>query len=257
MPTRLDTFRDALHRSWCASFDAYEIEPNVFSLATPFVHGDGDGYAVVCERTAAGWRLTDRGSYLAFLEAEGWEMTDSRLRAVGQDVAKLGCTLEGNEIATMIEGELDAVIIADFLKVASWLSTKPDLQQEEAQEQYRTRLVRQVTRVTAAKVDAGWHDPNTDPKAHWRVDARVEAATPVLLMAVASDAKAERTAATGSWLLGKGLGTIVAAVNPEARVSDAAIGRIEDMVGPSSVEHIHLDEITVAGLMRRHNALVG
>jgi hypothetical protein len=259
-PTRLDTFRDALRRSWCEGFEAFEVERNVFSLATPFIHGDGDAYAIVCERTPGGWRLTDRGSFLARLEAEGWELNDARVKSLTGDLSRLGCDLKDRAISTEIEGELDAVVLADYLKAVSWLAVKPDLLPEEGQEQYRTKLMREIVDITASKVEPAWYDRNSDPKGHWRVDARIEAdapTRPVLLMAVATDAKAERTAATGSWLADKRVGTVIAAVNPDARLSDAVVGRMQDMLGPGFVDFVHVEKTSVTGLLRRYGALVG
>ncbi len=238
--SQMERIRDlaaALKEDWCASFSVHPLREGAWALATPFLMPDGDGFVVVIDRTADGWRLSDSGvtASRAFAHETVTAAREGRFRTAA---ALSELSVDGWTLSLTLPDFPDAVEVAHFLRavMAAYVAPGWELTTERT-DRYTQRVRDAIVRQLAPSVPTAnnWH-PSQDEQTLYRTDLRIIGRDePVLLFAVGNDHRAGVTALSvhqyHEW---KVPGVPFAAVKPT--VGSKAIARLEAVLGDGRVE---------------------
>jgi Domain of unknown function DUF1828 len=240
----LADLRAALKQDWCDSFDVVELDADTWTLITPFVMPDGDGFTVLLQRTASGWRLSDAGitASRAFADADTAGGREKRFRNAA---ALFGLDVEEWTLSVELSQFPAAADVSRFLRAAMSAYAAPEVGLPLEREHHYVRQLRQavVTRLElGVRHRNNWH-PQQDAQRLYRTDLRIETeARPVLVFAVGTDDRAGVTALSiGKYREWDIPGVSFAAVRPT--VTSKAVARLQDALGDRQVERIDPDDL--------------
>jgi hypothetical protein len=253
--TRDGTLQEELKREWCAGFEVVPIDDHTFTLVTPFIMQDGDGFSLVVERSPSGWRLTDRGATASrvFTTTDATAARERRFQLAAQ---AFGVNLDRWSLSLELPGPPEIYDVAHFLKALSAAAGSPQLETaEDREEHYSVRLREFVTSRLPAEVRraTSWAPPEDLGRGLYKVDLRLDPPhrSPLLIFTVGTAMKAERAVGTAlrlkEWAVE---GDRVVAVKPS--VPSPSVYRLQDAVGEDRVARLDLaSDITTSGSLRR------
>lgn len=234
-PSLADIFRD-LEADWCDSFSVVRIEEALWSVTTPFLMPDGDGYAVLIRQTASGWQLTDGGTTAArsFSDLAMSAAREARFRLA---VEMLGLELEDWTATLDLPAVPDATDIAFFVKAVAAAQLAPALEvTTERSDRYSERMRTAIASAIApgVRIQPDWY-PSIDERQLYRSDVYIEIPTnPVLMFTVGNAERAATTALSveryREWDVP---GVPFAIVKPT--VGSKSVYRLQDVVGEDNV----------------------
>lgn len=191
----MDELTRSLGRAWCEAFAVAEVSDGTYSVASPFLLPDGDGFAVLLERTENGWRLTDGGitASRAFGSLDVTAAREKRFRAAAD---ALGVALVDWELSLDVPSALDVRDLAHFMRAVMTAASAPGLESvpEEREEYYSKQLSDLIRARVSAPVTTEVF-VREDARQLYRVDLRIERPqrAPVMIFTVGNEVKAERT----------------------------------------------------------------
>jgi hypothetical protein len=179
-----------------AAFAAHEVSAGRIVIQTPFQFGDGDGYAVVIEANASGWRLTDMGGTASHLAVEDIDFTPARLEMLVDIAEDSGFSFDDLVLSRVQPRIPDQFDVADLLQAIAMLTAIRFLSREQIRRLYRDDVAKFVeARVPQANRVFRWSPP-TDAKGVYASDALLWPAAkmtlPTTLFAVGNAEQAER-----------------------------------------------------------------
>lgn len=251
---RVRDLASSLKEDWCASFSVHQLHENGWALVTPFLMPDGDGFTVLIEQRAFGWRLTDSGvtASRAFADRGSTAAREARFRTAA---TLSGLDVDGWALTATTPDFPDAIEVAQFLRatMAAYAAPAWELSGERG-DRYTQRLRDAIVDQLAPFVpnQNNWH-PTQDAESLYRTDLRIVASEeqPVLIFGVGNDHRAGVAALSVHQYYEWGVvGVPVAAVKPT--VGSKAISRLQDVVGDGGqVELMEADErFTIARVLQ-------
>lgn len=237
----LQDLANGLKQDWCTSFDVLPLGDGTWTIASPFIMPDGDGFAVVLKETAEGWLLTDAGTTAAraFADLDVGPNSEERFT---QTAKNLGLSVDDWELSLALPDFPDSLDVSYFLRGTTAAYMIPELlsRDGEAREDYYIGRLREavVERLApGVRSDNNWYPPQDENKLY-RTDLRISApARPVLVFAVGTNERASLTALSVRKYQEWGVdGTLFAAVRPT--VGGKAVARLQDTLGDEQVARI-------------------
>ena len=236
---RIADLAGGLKQDWCDSFDVVQIGESAWTLATPFVMPDGDGFVVVLERVEDGWTLSDKGitASRAFADVDFTTAAEQRFHAAA---SLFDLTLNSWHLSVKLSEFPTAMDVGRFLRATMAAYVAPDLHVAiDREDEFRLRLRDAIVSQLQPGVSTApnWAPPQDDGKLY-PTDLRIEAPErPVLVFAVGTDHKASLTAlSVGKYREWGVLGVPFAAVRPA--VGSKAVARLQDALGDDRVERM-------------------
>jgi hypothetical protein len=189
--------REEIFGRFCDLLKVYALRDGAFSLATPFMFGDGDGLPVILEPVESGWRLTDRGNASGHLFFDQ-DMTEARWDFVRRIADYDGLNISDQFVLSsdVFDSLPSAIDVADFIQSVARLGAVGGFA-VRPQDRYITKVRTEVQRWLPRGVarDEHWNDPTHDPYKTYTADLRVASAErPVVMFFVATDKKASDSA---------------------------------------------------------------
>lgn len=227
---------DRLLRDFCGALSVQPLQDGSFSLATPFLFGDGDALPIIAEHSDDGWRLTDRGGAAAHLFFDDIELTEARMNALGRLAGSDGCELDNSLVlAADLDAAPSAYDLADFIQAVAHIGAIAGLERRQPYQWYVTQVREEVeTWVPEQSVERQWTPPEDTVKAY-RADLKITAPQDVVIFIAGTDDKADRSALTARMYKDWEVPVIpVAAYNP-ATVTSASVTHLQDFVGDQAV----------------------
>ena len=181
-----------------ASFAVHEIEPERYLVQSPFQFEDGDGYPIVVERHAGGWRVTDLGGTASHLAVDDVDVTPVRLEML-VDIAEGSGFKFDNLVLSRVQAESPTEFdIADVVQAIAQLSALRFISRERVRRLYREDVARFIEEHVPQEFrDMRWRPPN-DSKGLYSTEALLRPSgpdqRPTTLFAVGNAEQAERTA---------------------------------------------------------------
>lgn len=140
MSTDVRALNEQLKREWCDAFSVSQLPDGSFTVTTPFLSGDGDGYPVVIDRRQGGWQLSDRGIAISNLRFGELEITQGRLQQIDRFATEQGCSNEAGVLTMSLAQAPTIEDIADFIELLAQVSGLPrHVAAERDSERFGTR----------------------------------------------------------------------------------------------------------------------
>jgi hypothetical protein len=142
------------------SFQFFELESDRFVLQTPFQFEDGDGFPIVLERRADGWRLTDEGSTASHLTVDEVDLTPARLEMLVDIAAGSGFGFDNFALMRTQADIPDVFDIADLVQAIAQLISIRYVTRDRVQHLYRDEVSRFIEQVVpTASRQMRWSPP--------------------------------------------------------------------------------------------------
>jgi hypothetical protein len=227
-----------LKEDWCASFDVLPLDDRTWTIATPFILPDGDGFAVLLRKAPGGWLLTDAGITASRAFAD-LQVTAAKEVRFTQAAEMLGLEVDEWVLNLRLPDFPDASDVSFFLRATTTVYMAPEMvlqTQETSDDRYITRLREAVVERLAPGVVSSnnWHPPQ-DEEMLYRTDLLIQTPyRPVLMFGVGTSERAGVTALSAvKYRQWKVDGIPFAAVRPS--IASKAIARLQDTLGEDRV----------------------
>jgi hypothetical protein len=204
--------RDQVFGQFCEMLKVYPLSGGAFSLATPFMFGDGDGLPIILEPVDGGWQLTDRGSASGHLFFDE-EMTEARWDFVRRVADHDGLNMSDQFVLSsdVFDALPSAIDVADFIQSVARIGAVGGIPPRSL-DRYITTIRTEVQRWLSPVIERHehWYDRQHDPHRTYTADLRANSpgGRDVVMFFVATDKKASDSALAltkyHDWKLGVG-----------------------------------------------------
>jgi hypothetical protein len=130
----VDEVKAAVMGGWEPTF--YPSRDGGVLVATAFIHGDGDGYAVFVDQDEAGWFISDLGMQISQLGNDfSFTWDDECTALLRAMVATFGCEVSSDYfvIRMDLDGPPDPYDVAEFLMALAATETIPAIRKAALQ----------------------------------------------------------------------------------------------------------------------------